>query len=188
MTWLSDSNRFLTVNAGVVLTDVIDPVIHALDTWFESNPAVVTSGLRTAEQQLSIIRHYAVRFGLARDYPDMMKPDVEAAIDFQGRQVYAWQPVWSALLNRGVIINPPLRAEVLFDYWKDGVNKKGRIIPPSAHFNGTCFDIGGGPDHDVSNELAVINAVVDIAKPPGMVGFLVERKNNCIHIDCKATT
>ena len=181
----STSNQNLTVNKSVVLTDVIDAVITALDPYFIAAGVKgrVTSGLRDAENQLNIIRGYLAKTGLDKKYPDAITKGLKEKIEFEGKIVFAWQPGWSALLNAGVIINPPVQAELLMDYIVNGENRKGKIYNATPHMNGNCFDIGGGEDGDISNELVAVNkALAD--KLPGLKSIVIERKNNCIHCNC----
>ena len=187
----ASQNKFLKIKEGVILTPVIEPVIIALDKYFEAAncPARVTSGLRLAEDQLRIIRGYIASKGLSNQYLDAINKGLKDKIEFNGQQVYAWQPGWSALLNKGVIINPPIAAICLMDYInKYGVNRKGQIIQTSVHFKGIAFDIGGGPDGisgTITNELSVLQkAKADNLK--GLKGFLPERENNALHCDCIA--
>jgi hypothetical protein len=91
---------------------------------------------------------------------------------------------WSALLNAGVIINPPKRAKVLMDYIRGGVNRKGSFINESPHFRGTAFDIGGG-DGGIDAELKVIQKALSSGKIKGLVGILAEHNNNAVHCDCR---
>lgn len=181
-------NKWLTVGvkSGVRLTSIIEPVIVALDKYFEAAnlTARVTSGERTSGDQLTIIRKYAASFGVDKEFPEIKTCGVLDKIDFgEGKKLFTWQRAWSRLLNTGVIVNPPLPAACLFDYIREGVNKKGQIINQSPHYYGKAFDIGGGLDHDPTNELAVIKkALAD--KLPGLKGYLLERKQNCLHIDC----
>lgn len=181
-------NRFLKVHKLVILTPVIEPVIIALDKYFENEGKVayVTSGKRDAVSQLSIIRGYLAKTGLDKQYPDAMTCQLNDKKQFGTKIVYVWQPAWSALLNKNVIINPPAAAECLMDYFRDGKNKKGQIIQPSPHFKGTAFDIGGsvdGIDGNVVSELNIIQKAWN-NKLPGLKGFLPERNNNCVHCDC----
>jgi len=179
-------NKFLRVLDSVVLTPVITPVIIALDKYFEAAKlqALVTSGLRNPEDQLRIIRDYLVSKGLNKKYPEAMSGLVSAQTIYQGRTVYAWQPGWSALLNAGIIINPPRQAEVLMDYVRAGVPiAKGRIINGSPHFSGKAFDIGGGINGIADEQAVIAKALAD--KLPGLLDTLPERENNCSHCDCK---
>jgi hypothetical protein len=105
-------------------------------------------------------------------------------IDFgDGKKIATWQRAWSRLLNKGIIVNPPLEAECLFDYFRNGVNKKGQKIGMSPHYYGKAFDISGGEDYNPVNETEVIkHALADKLK--GLKGYLLERKQNCLHVDC----
>lgn len=176
-------NKFLIVKPSVRLTPHIIPVIVGLDEEFESAGLVayVTSGQRSSGDQLKTIISYCHRYNIAQDYPEVLTCLPE---DKEGG-LYIWQPAWSKLLNIGVIINPPYPAKVLMDYWRNGVNKKGMIIGHSPHYPGLAFDIGGGIDHDITNELVVVKRAYEkTPRIPGFKGYLPERKNNCIHIDC----
>lgn len=174
-------NRWLIVRPGVELTDTIDPVIRALDEHFDGRHAYVTSGLRTKEHQLEIIKTYAKLKGVAREFPAVLTATLDAKTFFDGHAVFAWQPAWSRLLERGVIINPPVAASPLFDYARGGKNLKGAVIMPSPHIRGTAFDIGGGAD-GIEDEREII--ALAVGKVAGLVRVLPERENNAIHIDC----
>lgn len=180
-------NTHLIVKTGVRLTDDIVPVIVAMDEYFkEANlTAYVTSGERNSQDQLDIIRMYTKRYAVDEEFPEIKTCNVSQKIDFgEGKKIFTWQRAWSRLLNKNIIVNPPFPATVLFDYFRNGVNKKGQEIGYSPHYYGKAFDIGGGIDHDIVNELAVVEKAVKEKKIPGMKGFLAERNNNCVHIDC----
>jgi hypothetical protein len=178
----SHNNKFLIVRSNVVLTEHIDRVIADLDPFFKAADleAYVTSGLRDAVGQLRIIRNGLTRFKIADAYEDAFE-DINKKIVWNGREVYGWQPGWSKLLNLGYIVNPPFPAEVLENYYRPGslVNAKGTIIQASPHFRGTAFDVSGG-SNGVNDELAVIQD----SKVRGIKSYLVERTNNCVHVDC----
>jgi hypothetical protein len=178
-------NQYLIVDDSVRLTDTIDPVIASLDVYFKNAglKARVTSGLRTSKDQLRIIQNYLVRKKLDQKYPECaFCTDVHGRFFWNDREVYEWQPGWSALLKAGVIINPPLPAECLMDYWRNGQNKIGTMIGSSPHFKGTAFDIGGGAN-GIDDEVAVLKQALS-DKLPGLKGILAERSNNCLHCDC----
>ena len=183
MTFKSLDNKFLTVRKGVVLTENIDPVIAALDIYFQNAnlKAVVTSGFRSPEDQLRIIRSAVINHRLADEFPGVFD-DIGKKVQYGGEEIYSRQLGWSKLLNPNFIVNPPYDAKVLFDYVRPGSkeNKKGKMIYQSPHTRGTAFDIGGGPD-GLDNELAVIKA----ANVKGLKGYLLERNNNCLHVDCR---
>jgi hypothetical protein len=177
-------NEWLQVRRGVRTTPIIEPVILALDAYFkEANlKATVTSGERTSGDQLTIIRNYAKSFKVDQEFKEILTCGVLDKIDFGSEKIFTWQRAWSRLLNIGVIVNPPVQAKVLFDYVRDGVNKKGQIINQSPHYYGKAFDIGGGVDHDPTNELEVLKKAM--GKVRGLKGYLLERKQNCLHVDC----
>jgi hypothetical protein len=129
---------------------------------------------------------YSKRYAVDKEFPEIKTCGVSDKIDFGTQKIFTWQRAWSRLLNKNVIVNPPLPAKVLFDYFRDGSaeNKKGQEINYSPHYYGKAFDIGGGLDHDITNELLVVERAVNDGKIPGLKGFLKERNNNCVHIDC----
>jgi hypothetical protein len=178
-------NNWLIVGKNVILTEHIDPVIAALDIYFANTnlKSYVTSGLRKPEDQLRIIRGALVSHRLADTYETAFD-DIGKKIQYEGKEVYSWQPGWSKLLNVGFIVNPPYDAEVLMDYTRPGSteNKKGKMIYQSPHTRGTAFDIGGGSD-GLDNELAVLKQAT--GKVKGLKGYLLERNNNCLHVDCR---
>lgn len=173
----SKNNKFLIVQSTVILTPIIEPVIIALDAYFEraNLKALVTSGLRDANDQLRVIRGYLTKKGLAEKYESAMT----CAVDAKENGEYVWQKAWSNLLNIGVIINPPYDAVCLMDY----KNKKGQIIHQTPHARGTAFNIGGG-GNGVDDEAKVIQTALD-DNLKGLVSFLKERENNAIHCNCK---
>lgn len=177
-------NKWLIVNADVKMTPIIEPVIIGLDKYFEKFQvkAFVTAGERDSFDQLRTIRKYCIRYKIDAEYPEILtcKPT-----DKLPNGEYVWQRPWSKLLNIGVIINPPYPAICLFDYIRDGKNRKGKQIGHSPHYYKRALDIGGGLDHDITNEQKVVQAAKDDGLP-GLVGFLPERKNNCVHVDCVA--
>jgi hypothetical protein len=177
-------NKWLTVAKNVILTDNIDRVIAELDPFFESEKykSRVTSGLRTPEDQLRIIRSAVITHRLADEYSGVFD-DIEKKVQYGGEEIYSWQLGWSKLLNLGFIVNPPYNAKVLLDYVRPGSteNKKGKMIYQSPHTRGTAFDIGGGPD-GLDKELEIVKSAKD--KIRGLRGYLLERNNNCLHVDC----
>ncbi|HMG93458.1 MAG TPA: hypothetical protein VK589_25545 [Chryseolinea sp.] len=176
-------NKFLLLKNGVILTEHIRPVIIALDEYFEKAnlTAYVTSGLRKPEDQLRIIRNELNSRGLSGDYQDAFE-DIGFKMQYEGQEVYGWQPGWSRLLNLGFIVNPPYPAKCLMTYFRPGspVNRKGQLIGDSPHTRGTAFDISGGND-GVINEAQVIEKAM--GKVKGLKGYLIERNNNAIHVD-----
>ena len=176
-------NKWLIVKDNVVLTPIIEPVIIELDAYFEKHKlkAYVTSGLRDADDQLRVVRSYLKRKGLDSTYPDAMTCKVDERLS---DGTYKWQRGWSALLNVGVIINPPFRAVCLMNYIRNGVNKKGQWIGQTPHAGGTAFNVGGG-SNGIMDELAVLNDALKEKKIKGLKSFLAERENNALHVNCR---
>lgn len=180
---LSSNNKFLIVKDGVVLNDKLDKSICKLEPFFkESNHiAYVTSGIRTAEKQLQIIKDFIHNKKISDEFTELAK--VESKVIYAGGEIYSWQLAWSKLLNAGVIINPPLKAKLLLDYInKAGKNRKGDFFNPSVHFSGKAFDIGGGPN-SVSDEKEIVMEAIKSGTCLEIVSFVVERENNCLHIN-----
>lgn len=154
----------------VILNDELDNLLSSIDKYWTPNSEIVTSGIRVPEDSLRIIRTYLVAEKLNKQYPEAMLCKVE---DKKGGY-YSWQDGWSALLNKGVIINPPLPAKCLMDYFRDGVNKKGQIIGQSPHVKKKAFDLSG---------LDSLPIIQKLLKEKIIKGYLLERKNNCLHVD-----
>lgn len=175
-------NKWLLVKEGVKLTDSIEPVIVALDAHFANKnlKAFVTSGLRDANAQLRVIQSYLKKRGLEQTYPEVMNCQV-TDINSQGH--YVWQMAWSHLLSSGLIINPPLRAICLMDYYRGGNNKKGQWINQTPHASGKSFDIGGGAN-GMTDEAQILKTVLAERSIPGLKGILEEGENNAVHVDC----
>lgn len=181
----SDKNKFLIIKDGVVLNPLLDRVVAKLDFFFEAanHVAYVTSGVRVAEDQLRIIKQYVKKKNIQDEFIETA--NLTKMEDWNGRRIFGWQLAWSKLLNAGVIINPPLAAEVLLDYVnRSGQNRKGFIINPSVHFKGTALDIGGG-SNSIADEVIIIQEAIDSKKIPEIIGTVPERENNCLHVDVK---
>jgi hypothetical protein len=171
MRYSSYDNKNLLVPATVVLNDRLNSVLTAIDKYWPPQGEKVTSGVRSPEDSLRIIRTYLKAKDLARLYPEAMTCKIDEELP---SGYYVWQMAWSNLLNKGVIINPPLPAACLMDYIRNGVNKKGQIIGQSPHIRGTAFDISG------TDSLTIVKRLVEDKM---IRGYLLERENNCIHCD-----
>jgi len=175
--------KALTFAPGVVRTDATDEVIWRYDDLFHAagHRAVVTSVKRSVLGQLQTIERYAVAKQIIQPSECL---DLSMPMDWRGQKVLRWQVVWSTLLHLGVIISPPVPAAVLMDYWRDGINKKGVTITPSAHLAGRAFDIGGGKN-GAEDEFAVCQAAAKEISQVSQV--LLERENNCVHTTIKGS-
>ncbi len=175
------NNSYLTLLPGVSRTACTDPVIYTLDTFFKGRPAHVSSIYRSPAHQLALIRDFAHKKGLVSKYPEAMTCDLDDR-DAQGH--YQWQWLWSDLLHEGIIINPPLNAHVLLDYIRDGVNKRGELIPQSTHTAGIAFDISGRYDDDnILDDIIKIMSRIYL-KPLGIKSTTIEHQNDCFHVTC----
>lgn len=183
---LSDNNKFLKIRKGVILTPTIDAGIYTLDFWFEKEnlSCEVTSGLRTTEKQLQLIKEKAIKHNIHVEFPLITGAQLNIP--------NTWIPAWSRLLTIGEMINPPIATKCLFDYKKsDGtLRKAGTLIPVSGHQLGEDFDIGGF--NKELNQAVSLDAIVKVlkvallsAEVKGIIaGYLKEPVNGAVHVDC----
>jgi hypothetical protein len=156
----------------VILDERTNATLTAIDKYWPPNSEVVTSVIREPEDSLRIIRQFLRSEGLSNKYPDAMTCGILDKIP--GTNQYVWQMAWSNLLNIGIIINPPYEAVCLMDYFRNGVNKKGHKIGQSPHVRKTAFDLSG------LDSLTIVKRIVEDKL---IRGYLVERKQNCLHCD-----
>lgn len=177
--------NWLVYRDSVKKTPAISRTIELLDPFFEGERSEITSGLRTQADQISIILQKADRWKLREEYQEVLENENNSAdfkVNIDGKDLFWWQRLWSKLLNIGDIVNPPVPAEVLFDYFRPGSseNRKGEVIQLSPHQRGLSFDIGGGSDL-LEKAKRVLKAYQE-----GTVflkGYLVEHTNNAVHCD-----
>jgi hypothetical protein len=182
----SDSNKFLTVAAGVILTDELDDFAARLDPHFElfSVKAVITSGVRERAAQIELIRKKGLEAGLDLVFFDLATADMESIVHAGAQDQPYWQIIWSNLLAKGQMINPPEIAKAEFEY----IHADGRHIPAghevgiSEHQEKKAIDIA-------RNELHLIEKCLDHAKDSGVkLKHLVEPRNGCVHtVDLEVT-
>lgn len=182
MNFKSTNNKYLKVSTNVVLTSTIDNVITSLDPYFERCPAVVTSGFRDGARQLKVIISYLKVKGIINQYSGCENWKV-TDMDPNNKANYIWQMAWSHLLSVGVIINPPVQAKCLRDYFRNGKNLKGVMFNQTPHATGKAFNIGGSSNGPADEAQCIERAIAD--KLPGIVNYVFERENNCIHVNCK---
>lgn len=155
----------------IILNERLNSTLCAIDKYWAPKSEVVTSGVRAPKDSLRIIRNYLIQKNLFNTYPEAMTCAID---DKKEDGTYVWQMAWSNLLNLKVIINPPLPAVCLMDYFRNGKNKKGKLIGQSPHVRGTSFDLSGLDSHTIVKRLVEDKMIR---------GYLVERENNCLHID-----
>jgi len=176
----------LIILPNVKTTATIERTISLLDPYFEDLTSQVTSGLRTAQDQLNIIIQKVEQHkidNLFQEFHEYKGHNYMEKVNIGGELLYWWQKSWGKLLSIGEIVNPPTPAEVLFDYFRPGsnVNRKGRIIDVSNHTKGISFDIGGGADLDER-----VKRVQQAAQDGSCFirDYLKEVVNGAIHVDC----
>lgn len=180
--------EWIKVKDGVVLNPKLKEAIEFIDPYFALTEGVyVTSGVRTEADQLRIIHEKVVKHGIDKLYPEYQLAhgsvaSLKVRID-KGPELYYWQRAWSKLLNINEIVNPPLQAEVLFDYYRPGstVNSKGRVVGLSNHQKGHSFDLSGPDLKDIAMRVDKAGG----ASLSPIKGYLVESQNNCCHCDIK---
>ena len=173
-----------------MLNELLDSVIVKLDKHFEKFNSVryVTSGIRTPVDQLGVIIQYAKVYDIPVNF---VKEDVNVKVSSSDN--YIWQDVWSKLRQKGLIINPPYLASCLYDHTKNGqLIKAGTIIPATPNTRGDCFDMSGWRGNQTENEAKsvddeakIIQVAMDLDSDIGIVSYVIERANNCLHINIK---
>ena len=180
--------KYLTIRPGVHLTPSIQRTIECMDKFFDGEPTEVTDGYRTTHDQLTLIMKKLSIHGKDHEFVEFVNGvenhwpiDKTVHLTEIDRDLYWWQRAWSRLLNIGQIINPPMPAEVIFEYVNDGRNKKGEIIRISNHQHGLAVDFGGGKDL-MAKAKCVLAALR--SRECFIHNYRVERGNNCVHADC----
>lgn len=188
----ASENEWLIVRFGVILTPSTEPVIADLEEWYRQYncKSYVTSGLRTPQSQFQIIKQAAIARGLSGEYPKIMSADINTVMVDGSKTIPVWQTVWSRLLVKGFLVNPPVAAYCLYDYVhpKKGKIPAGTLIKSSPHFKGTAFDIGGNgesEDKTINDELGILEQAFNSGSIPNLLSYTVERENNALHCDCK---
>ena len=170
----------LTIRQGVKLNVALSSVVQDLAPYTAEAKIEITSGVREPLDQLHLIGWYANEKNV--HFPEFDPQDLHGIRTIDGQAVATWQRTWSRLLHIGVIINPPLAAECLEDYIRNGKNKKGEIIQGSPHSAGTAFDISANIGSDI------VEMILKDAQTEGVAikNWLVERENNAVHVNIKA--
>lgn len=173
----------------VVLNERIQLALNSLEPFIkeEKLTAVVTSGVRTTEHQLSLILEEAERRKLGDKYDlDSIRHSMMQTVLFNGRPVFAFVPVWSELLRQGYMINPPIAARCVFAYTKaDGTQiPANTMLDISTHQKGRGVDIDG--DDKSADDIVVLEKFVkklhDAGSLPMVQSWLREPKNDCLHL------
>jgi hypothetical protein len=179
----------IIIMENVTVNETIERSLIEIDIFFQGHVVKVTSGVRTADDQMQIIARNARRLGIDKEFPEFEmyvgnEPGIKYKTeDFEG---YWWHRTWAKLLNIGFIVNPPLPATVLFDYWRpgnpkdDAHNRKGKFIDVSSHQRGWAYDLGGGDNLD-----EVTIRVLRAKQRNGchIYSYLKEKVNNAVHVN-----
>ena len=175
----------LMLRSNVKLTPAIVRSLELIDPYFSGEPSWISSGLRTAIDQITIITKKVVQHKidtLFEEFKAHLGSETDFKIEVDGESLYWWQRAWSKLLNLGDIVNPPHPSVVLFEYFRPGSheNKKGHTVDISPHMKGKAFDIEG---NDAYNEKAkrVMKAYQE--GTCYIAAYLPEKINNAIHVD-----
>lgn len=170
--------KYLTVKAGVVLNDLLTSTICDLDNEFGivDVRAVVTSGIRTTQKQLSIIVEKAKLHGIDKEFPEILVATVD--------NVDSWIKSWGKLLVLQDVVNPPIPARAPFDYVKPNGDKRnaGTLIDISNHQKAHSFDIGKA---DLDIVAGIIHTSIELKRCPTIKGYLKEPVNEAVHVDCR---
>lgn len=184
----------LRIRPGVVLTDSISAGIKELDAAYAKGRILgeVTSGLRTEEQQLQVIKDKARKAGITHEFSFFYTMTLKSETMFEDSLVFEWQIVWSRLMNLDYDINPPYPAKLLMDRMKYGINKKGKLYPKTEHAFGISFDVEGR--HPLTDEVMLdeytdgLLEAMNLGKTPSIVSYTKEAVNVCLHVNCKLVT
>jgi len=160
-------------------------VLKEIEPFSIGHEYKVSRGHDTPIGQLRTIKNFAVRNNLLFDEfeDDNVYDKVLISIDGLSKSIFTWQRTWSTLLSKGFIINPPVAAEALYDYVRNGVNKKGQLILPSPHILSNPIDFSSRVD-GIPN-IAEVTIMLQHAKDGGAkIRYITpEVKNGCVHID-----
>ena len=193
---LSD-NKFLipsTINPPII-TPLIERGAVGLEEYFAKHNihAFITSGGRTEEHQLDIIRMYCKQKGVDVEFPAILTCTVDELIQFGDEPIPAWLPALNRLLQKGIMINPPRPVNTLWDYLRSDSTARpaGTHLDRSEHqkalLPGTkiaALDIGEGNHSLAEIELPVKEALAE-KKIIELVGCRFEAANRAVHCDLR---
>ena len=159
----------LTKKPGVKTTTAIEQVLSDLEPYFRAAGlrVKVTSGYRSPEYQLALIRRKAIYYGLDQKYPSIRTATVE--------DVESWRGAWDELLNvKGYTINPPVPAVSRLG------KRAGRRIGSSPHSSGKAFDLSSGNPAELDLIADTLRQYKEDGGPIRQI--LIERVNNAVHV------
>jgi peptidoglycan hydrolase-like protein with peptidoglycan-binding domain len=153
----------ITIESDVIMNPELDRVVRELDAYFRNANlrVILTSAIRTAEDQLRIIKNAANTYGLDQKYSSIN----DATVD----DVQSWVKAWDELLHvKNYIVNPPKPVTSIIT---------GKSYDISPHMKGQAFDLSGA---DLDRIASVAQAYCQ--QGGALSQILVERNNNAVHI------
>lgn len=149
----------------VQLTRELAGFAKTLSQFFSSNhmQAMITSGVRTGDRQLEIIKERIQAYGMTSEFPGIRTATV--------RDKSIWEPAWEWLKARHVPVNPPA----------DYVDDEGNRVGGSLHLKGMAVDL-------VSDDLDALKSALELfvdskaakSSPLQVIGLVRER--DCVHV------
>lgn len=181
----------LLIGNEVEHTPHIDQGIKELDAAYTKRGifGFVSSGFRSPEHQLRVIRGLALKAHIDHEFPYFNTMTLESKTTFEGKEVFEWQVVWSRLMNLMYDVNPPEKAELLMSRIKGGTDKKGKVYPQTQHADGISFDVEGhfqGQER-LDQYTAALEEAMAGGEVPSIASYTKEPPtgNNCLHCNCK---
>jgi hypothetical protein len=184
---------------GVKLDDLQRRVIEKITPYTDADGIMlsVTRGHSTPLEQLAMIERKARENGclFTEFIPEDLHTMVTVYRDSRELKAYAWAQTLSALLMKGIVINPPLTFTCLEHYIRPtSEDMYLKLMHPSPHIKALddpepCpIDFSARVDRLLPTERESISLVVSImqeAKRGGAgIRFIKpEPKNVCVHID-----
>jgi hypothetical protein len=157
------SGSYIQLNPRARLTAPIARAVGQLEPYFRNAnlPVRLTSGYRSPQDQLELIKGKAIKYGLDKKYPSIQTATVD--------DVESWHSAWDELLhNYGYITNPPVSAVSRIT---------GKRYGASPHSTGKAFDLSGA---DLNRIAAVVQRY---KKDGGSIGQIrIEPVNHAVHI------
>ena len=157
-------NGGLSTRPGVMLTPELANFASGLSTYCTEHHLniLITSGVRSSEGQLDIIKQKIIGAHMTGAFPGLMDATVaDRAI---------WTPAWEWLKRQRIPVNPPA----------DCIKHDGTEAGASLHVKGLALDVIGG------NLDALTHALVKFASSPEAQGGLrmtsLTRERDCVHI------
>ena len=159
----------ITIHPRAKITTSIERALSDLEPYFRGGglQVKVTSGYRSPNYQLGLIKRKAIHYGLDNKYPSIRTARVD--------DIESWRGAWDELLNvKGYIINPPIPAVSRIG------KRAGRRIGASPHSSGKAFDLSSGNPGDLDRIAALLRQYREDGGPIRQI--LIERVNNAVHV------